>query len=135
LIFYVPEFTQEELSHSIIFGFAYSMPNLPVLSQGSMLGFELLGAGRESIAKWMAEYFSREAKTTVTHKFGRVSVGLRGASLPVYCFGIAFLTAGKSENVSQAEINIAEMYKLNAQDLVPDFEYEDIEPDNDPGGD
>ena len=117
LIFYLPEFTEEELAQSRIYSFAYSMPNLPVLSQGSLLAHELLGSGVESIAKWMCEYFSREVGIPVKYRFGRASVGLRGGLMPVYCFGIAFRTNDKSESFSPTQNDILEMYKLSASEI------------------
>ncbi|MGJ4999673.1 HD domain-containing protein [Bradyrhizobium sp. HKCCYLS3077] len=120
LVFYIPEFSEGERGQ--IFGHAYSVPSLPAFSRASMLAYEVLGLGSETIAQWLAKHFSREIGHKVNQRFARVAVGQREGREPIYCFGISFLREGLDENFSPVEADIAEMYQLKADDVTLDVE-------------
>jgi hypothetical protein len=78
-----------------------------------MLAYELEESRGESIAQWLSAYFSQKIGVEIKHRFGRFKVGMRG-QLPIYCYEIGFRKADKPKEVSPAEEEIGELYKINA---------------------
>jgi hypothetical protein len=89
------------------------MPGLAVFSRRSLLADEFEGVKGESIATWLSAYFSKQVGVEIKHRFGRFMVGMRD-TLPIYCYGIGFRKFDKPEQVSPAEEEIGELYRINA---------------------